>query len=54
MGLNEPTPHAERATALQQIPKYVTDTEDAARSPQLHGILVTIKKRIKKENSLHP
>lgn len=53
MGLNEPTPHAERATALQQVPKYVTDTKDTSCSPQLHGILDAIKKR-KIKNSLLP
>lgn len=38
MGLNEPTPPAEPATALQKTPKYVTDAKDTACSPQLHGI----------------
>lgn len=47
MGLSEPTPHAERATAPQKIPKYVTDTKDTAHSPQLHGVLVAIKKKKK-------
>lgn len=53
MELNEPTPHAERATALQQVLKYVTDTKGTACSPQLHGILEAIKKR-KIKNSLLP
>lgn len=30
MGLDEPTAHAEHATALQQIPENVTDTKDTA------------------------
>lgn len=54
MGLNEPTPPAEPARALQKTPKYVTDTQDTACSPQLHGILVAIKNRIKIKNSLLP